>query len=305
MDIKQLSYFVQVCDNNNLTKTAKNLFITEQALSKTIKKLEEELSVTFFLRSRKGVRLTEEGEYFYEKSCRILQEFNNFEIDICNRFRVARRSVAYAMTLGALNTLSAEVLLDFQAEYPKVVMQRHVLADMLAEKHLIDGQVEFACMARPVDQEKLAFVPIKSEKFFLLVRKDNPLATLKKVRFDDLKGHFIITHEENTYIYKMVMEKCREAGIEPNILFSSAEPSLLIKLLISGRGTYVTVEHLGSEIAQYPEIIKIPFANQDLEWQTGFAYQRKKQLTSTAKMFINYVLHYFGKDAIVKSGAVE
>jgi DNA-binding transcriptional LysR family regulator len=297
MDIKQLSYFVQICDNNSLTKTAKKLFMTQQALSKVIKNLEEELSVIFFSRSHSGVHLTKEGEYFYEKSRLIVQEYNRFETDIYNHFRVAHGAVSYAMTSGAMNTLSPEVLLDFQSEYPHVVMHRYNYPDKLAEQHLFDGQIEFAFMAKPMDEEKLAFVPIKSEKFLLLVRNDNLLASDKEVRFSDLADQFIITHPENTYIYKKVVDKCREAGFDPNIIFSSAEPRQLIKLLISGRGIYATVEH-ASEFVSNDEIIKIPFSNQDLEWQTGFAYKKDKQLSSSANVFINYVLNYFGKNLI-------
>ncbi|MDR1070974.1 MAG: LysR family transcriptional regulator [Gracilibacteraceae bacterium] len=69
MDFKQLYYFAQICNYKSLTKTAKNLYVTQQALSKNLKSLESELQVSLFARMHDGVLLTAEGNRGRKRSC--------------------------------------------------------------------------------------------------------------------------------------------------------------------------------------------------------------------------------------------
>ena len=77
MNFQQLYYFVILCESGNVTKAAEKLYITQQALSASIAKLENELSCKLFDRTPKGVALTEGGKYFLDWSTDILLRFQS------------------------------------------------------------------------------------------------------------------------------------------------------------------------------------------------------------------------------------
>ncbi|MDR0433432.1 MAG: LysR family transcriptional regulator [Gracilibacteraceae bacterium] len=295
MDIKQLRYFVQICRHHSLTKAAKNLYISQQALSKILKIMEEELQVALFSRVHDGLRLTDEGEYLLQASEKILDAFHRFETDVYNQFHIKHGLVPFAITYGALNSLSPEILLNFHETYPQIDLRREICPDSIAEQLLLAGKVEFACMERPEDLERLRYTSIKTEKFMLFAHKDHPFLRRTSVSVRDLRGQEIITNQEDTYIYRAIVRKCRQLGFEPHIVFSSMEVSLLKKLLLSGRGLLVTAEHLLLEFDRYPEITAIPFTEPDFDWHVCFAYSKHKQMSCLARTFINYVLSAFDR----------
>jgi DNA-binding transcriptional LysR family regulator len=300
MDIKQLQYFVQICRHRSLTEAAKNLYISQQALSKTLKILEDELQVALFSRVHSGIRLTAEGEYLLQTAEKILNAFHRFETDVYNQFHVnvKRDQVPFAITYGALNSLSPEILLNFQEAHPQIDLRREICPDPYAEHLLLTGKVEFACMERPADLERLQYTTIKTEKIMLFAHKNHPLWPLSSVCVRDLQNQEIITNQEETYIYRTLVRKCRHIGFEPHIIFSSMEVSMLKKLLLSGRGLLVSAEHLLLEFDRYPEIAAIPFSDLDFDWQVCFVYSRHGHMSRLARTFINYALTVFGQNPL-------
>ena len=82
MKMEQIIYLSDIAKTNSITQTAQRFFISQQALSTTIKKLEEEFNATFLKRTNKGVVLTEAGEYFLERSKGILDTYFQMKDDL-------------------------------------------------------------------------------------------------------------------------------------------------------------------------------------------------------------------------------
>ena len=72
MRLEQLEYFIKVADKQSLSYAAEELFISQQALSTSIKNLETEFKTKLFIRTPRGMSLSEDGKYFYEKAVKIL-----------------------------------------------------------------------------------------------------------------------------------------------------------------------------------------------------------------------------------------
>ncbi|MDR1320926.1 MAG: LysR family transcriptional regulator [Gracilibacteraceae bacterium] len=298
MDFKQLYYFAQICNYRSLTKTAKNLYVTQQALSKNLKSLESELQVSLFARMHDGVSLTAEGEYLRSRAEKILSDFKAFETDVYDYFHVKRGLVSFAITNGALHSLSPEILLDFQGGYPNIRLWYQSYPDQLAEQRVLEGKVEFACMERPQDLTHLAITTVKEEKIVISARGDHALVNKPKVRIADLRDQQIITHSKDTYLYHIIVNSCRQAGFEPQIIFNSSDVSLLKKLLLRGRGIFVTAEHTLSDITLYPEIRATPVEDPNLRWHVCFVYPRSKKLGCVARLFMNYILTAYGRASL-------
>lgn len=78
MDFKKMKYFLTVVETQNFTKAAKNLFVAQSSLSEQIKRIEEELQCTLFLRNKKNIKVTKEGMEFYEYCKNTLAEYDAF-----------------------------------------------------------------------------------------------------------------------------------------------------------------------------------------------------------------------------------
>lgn len=88
MTIKKIYYFCETCKDLNLSHTAKRLYVTQQSLSYVIRTLEQDLKCTLFLRTANGLRLTEQGNYFYARCTHILEELD----ETCSALRHVSQS---------------------------------------------------------------------------------------------------------------------------------------------------------------------------------------------------------------------
>jgi DNA-binding transcriptional LysR family regulator len=120
MDTQKLEYFLRLYENRNITHTAKELFITQSALTKMIQSLEEEYHCKLLTRSRKGVSFTREGELFV-KLCRdILQLESRFRETIAAPENAVTGSLTIGLSLNYMNHHFPALLQRFVKAYPYV-----------------------------------------------------------------------------------------------------------------------------------------------------------------------------------------
>lgn len=120
IDLELYKFFYAVAKNKNMTKASEELHISQPAISQSIKKLEEQLGGTLFLRSNKGMELTEEGKMFYEYVKGALELINNAE----NEFTSFKDLSKGEVKIGCSTTLTKLVLInalkDFHLDYPNI-----------------------------------------------------------------------------------------------------------------------------------------------------------------------------------------
>lgn len=93
MDFHHLKYFVEVADKKSFSKAARTLHISQSAISRTIKALEEELGVVLFMRNAKAVELTDAGTIFLSHAKRVVFMFEHLKTDFENEFKLEQGTV--------------------------------------------------------------------------------------------------------------------------------------------------------------------------------------------------------------------
>ena len=109
MEIKQLRTFLTVADAGSFLKAADSLFVTRQALSKTIDQLEEELGVELFLRNQKGAMMTPAGVYFYPRADSVVAEFDRLKSDTISMKRSYRTKINVCMSIGIYDHYATKI----------------------------------------------------------------------------------------------------------------------------------------------------------------------------------------------------
>ena len=93
MDYRHLKYFMEVAEQKSFSKAARNLHISQSAISRMIKSLEEELGVTLFIRNAKTVEITAPGTIFYNYAKRCLFVFEHLKSDFENEFNLKQDTI--------------------------------------------------------------------------------------------------------------------------------------------------------------------------------------------------------------------
>lgn len=289
MDIKQLMYFVQICDNRSFSQASTSLFITQQALSTAIKHLESELGTQLFIRTSKGIQLTESGNYLLEKSRYILNEYEAVTCELKNKFKHNIGTINLCAVPGALRSLSPNILFDFMENHPNILINRFEYPDLICESKVKKGLIDIGWSLLPSDLTELDFTPIKTEKLGLIINKKNPLSKKSSINIEDLVNENFIVFDRTFNQYHFLLSKCREAGFKPNIVFESADVDLLLKLVSLNKGIFMCVKHVTDEVIDKNTCI-IPFEDDSFKWEIGFILKKNKQIDPVINTFMDYVL---------------
>lgn len=206
MTLQQLKYLIEVADKGSINKAAKSLYISQPSLSNAIRELEEEVNITIFNRTNRGVVLTDEGAEFLAYARKVVEQAKLLERfvekrPIKQRFGVSTQHYSVAILsfselIKEYGTESYEFWLretkvheiikdvrDYRSEVGIVYLNK--LNEGTIKKHLEDNNLEF--------EELFVAKPM------ILVSKDNPLANKDEVALEDLIDYPCLSYEQDEY----------------------------------------------------------------------------------------------------------
>lgn len=287
MDIKQIKYFLQICESKSFSKAAKELYLTQQGLSKAIKVLEEELEVPLFHRTKSGIQLTEYGECLKGKAQNILNE-TNVILDEIDKLKGSNNSIInVAFAFGVINALPANFLTTFNEMYPDIQINIKEYPDFACEEALLNEDVDIGFTISPITRNELDYTAIKSEKLCLLVHKKNPLSRKTSVDFSEINNEKFVIVNENFKTYDNFVSRCRKAGFEPNIQLATMELILVHHLSSTNNGVGVSVEFVSNQI---PNVNVVRFNDESFTWDINLTTKKARALSAAAKSFMDYTL---------------
>lgn len=280
INISQLEYLLAVATHRHFGKAAKACHVTQPTLSMQIQKLEEELGVVIFDRSKKPILPTEAGEALLAQARLVVSEFKKLHVMAKHREGV----VAGDFHLAIIPTLSTYViplvLESFANSYPQVKlhireMQTDHLIDAL-EREEIDGGI----LATPLGVTGIKEEVLFYEPFYLYVHKSHPLAKVKQVRESDVDGKELWLLEEGHCFRNQVARFCGmrgRKGVLPNVRFESGSLETL-KRLVERHIGYTLVPYLAvmTETPDEAEAVVVPFVKPIPAREVSLVYRREQ-----------------------------
>ena len=193
MELRVLKYFLMVAREENITRAAQRLNVTQPTLSRQLMQMEEELGVKLFKRGKHSISLTEDGILLKQRA----QEIINIEEKIREDLSHSDDMLTGTITIGSGETcVLSEVeklAASFRKENPKVMFEVcSGIADDIKDK-IENGTVDIGLLKEPVDISKYEFVRLgQKEKWGVIMRKDCPLAEKEYITPKDLAGQPLI-----------------------------------------------------------------------------------------------------------------
>jgi DNA-binding transcriptional LysR family regulator len=265
------------------------LYITQQALSKTIKNLEEELGFILFHRTSKGVEITEVGLYLNAKSIAILDGVEGLKNDIIEIFQEDYGDISMCIAPGILRSISPEIFIELKKRHSKINLTTSEYTDYICEDMIIDEQSDIGFCLKPLHNKYLNFTSVKKEKMFLIVNKEHPLGKEKILSIDQLRDHEFVMLDERYLLREMFDKKCMEYGFAPNIIFESEDVEVLSKMVRLNKGLFVCVDHVCEDLSHYKELNFIPFKDENFDWDIGLVTKKDRPISPSVQTIIDFV----------------
>jgi LysR family hydrogen peroxide-inducible transcriptional activator len=238
MTITQLKYVLSVAEYQNFTVAAEHSFVTQPTLSMQIQKLEDELGVKIFNRSKKPIELTEVGKKIVEQAKVIVDESNRI-LDIVHQ---QKGYIGGQFKLGIIPTVMPTLLpmflQNFTKKYPKVKLIIEELTTDEIIRKLTDGHIDAAIAATPLENEAIKERPLYYEPFVGFVPQNHRLFKNKYITADELEIEDILLLEDGHCFKDSILNLCRSHKIDNKKGFQLESGSFdtLIKLSKEGLG---------------------------------------------------------------------
>lgn len=240
MTITQLQYVLAVAEHKNFTLAAEKCFVTQPTLSMQIQKIEEELSILIFDRSKKPIQLTEIGQKIVNQAKNIVNEADRIK-DIVEQ---QKRFIGGEFRLGIIPTIMPTLLPmflnNFIKKYPKIKLIIEELNTDEIITRLKNGHLDAAIAATPLMEEKIKEVVLYFEPFVAYIPESHPTFHKSEIDVDDLNLDEILLLQDGHCFRDGILNLCKNTDQhnETNhFRIESGSFETLIKLADEGLGT--------------------------------------------------------------------
>ena len=284
MDIRQVEAFVAVSQTGSFTKAANQLFVSRQALSKSVKKLEEECGRPLF--SLEGIRLflTADGEKFLDVALPALEAF--YKLD--NLFASNEGSLRIAVCNGLFETTPSDFGTEFFGPDSGIQVQVEETSSDGALSRLREGEVDICLIgSHPKYLQEFTYLDLAHPGYFLCVPLQSPLSSRDFIDISEMEGVPLVTLGGRNHLHRYFTEQCEQASVRPDIV-AQVSDSHIMKMYAErpvcsfSCAPQATKPHMAT--------VDIPFGMHDAQVFGTYALRRKGgRLPVVAERFWGYL----------------
>lgn len=289
MDIRVLRYFLTVVREENISRAARILFITQPTLSRQMQELERELNTKLFLRGKNKIVLTESGMLLRRRAQELVELADKTERELL----VQEETVSGTVSIGCGESMAVKILAEniavFSHKYPEVTFDIQTGAADDIKEQIDRGLLDVGLLIEPIEIEKYEYIRLEqTEKWGVLLRSDHPLCAQSAVTARNLCDIPLILPRRigtRSLLHGWFGDLYDELNIVAgtNLVANSA------RLVLQGVGSVITIA--GSvDLYRNPELCFRPL-EPTLESTSVLAWKKYQPFGRAAEKFIAFSKH--------------
>ncbi|ADV66649.1 LysR family transcriptional regulator [Deinococcus maricopensis] len=272
MELRHLRHFIALAEEGHFGRAAERVYVVQQALSSSIKALEDELGVPLVQRTTRRVQLTPAGQEFLQGARATLA----LAEQTVARARAAARGEVGRLVVGFVSGLAfgglPEIVRTFRETYPHVAVELRELTAQEQEAALRAHTIDVGLMLLPVRDPTLAREALWQQPLVAALPAGHPLARKRRLRIHDLAREpfvFFPRYLRATY-FDQVMTWCERGGFTPRIVQEAIEVPTLLSLVAAGIGVFLPIrffERVALPGVTYRPVEDAPIVEIDAVWR--------------------------------------
>lgn len=286
MDTQWLQAFVAVAESGSFSRAAENLHLTQPAISKRIAALEERHGTELFDRIGRRVHLTEAGQTLLPHARRVLYELED------SRRALSRLAdgISGRLNIGTSHHIGLHhlppLLRHYTQQYPAVDLDIDFMDSEQAIHAVEQGRLELAIVTLPPETPaRLSMDVIWPDPMAVVASPNHPLASLKRVRVDQLAKYPALLPDAQTYTHNIVRKAMAEHGLSPRVRLATNYLETLKVLVSVGLGWSALPLTMTDE-----HVLALPVPDIQLGRQLGVVRHAKRSLSRAAEQLLQLLL---------------
>jgi DNA-binding transcriptional LysR family regulator len=286
MELRQLRQFVAVVQLGSFTAAAKQLGIAQPAISATIKKLEQQLSIQLLQRNERKVSLSAEGEVLYQHATQLLKQAEDTE----QAMQSLKGLDSGTVTIGIPSMMGSyffpPLLMAFKNQYPQLNLSVIDAGTELVRQKLLNGELDLGIVVTTDVPAELVCEPIYTGELLACCSQDNPLSQQNSISHREFLEHELVLFREGYFHHKVIEQISREQQMVPQVSFQTN----LIPLIKSIVARDFGISTLLSMVLQPGDALHSLSFDPPFYLELGLAWRRDAYLSRANQRFREFVL---------------
>lgn len=288
MEIRQLKAFVAIAETKTFTAGAREMNITQAAISMQIRQLEESVGLPLFTRTPRRVILTEAGELLLKRARQILREHDAAIAEIAEiagaehgRLRIGSASAMFA-------TVQLPAILEqLKNRFPNAeITVISGTSSRLIDK-ILHGEIDMAFVSLPVETHNIQTDLLFSDEIVAIANPNHLLAKEKSITAETLGGEQLILGEKGGNTRRMIDEFFASAGVKPNVVMELSRQEAINKMVENKMGVGIAGAKTVSGEIREKRLVAWQIEAAEIRWDLGLAKLQGGYASPIAKEFVS------------------
>ena len=287
LDSRQLRAFVSLANTGSFTRTGKDLFLTQSAISHAIKALEEDVGCRLFDRVGKSVSLTPAGEQLLHHATGILGEMTKAREELEHLGKWGRTHLRLATSEAACEALLPNVLVAQKDKYPQCQVTV-ASADMSEAIELLhNGHADLVLSLEPGPEAGVEFVPLFTDELQFLVSPQHPWAVAQRVAREEVPTQPYILYSRSSYTSRLVEGYFRHEDMTLHKMMEVGSMSAIREMVARGLGVSILAPWVARDDIASGKLVALPLGRRKLTRNWGVLHRRGRRLSLPEEEFVS------------------
>jgi len=286
LDSRQLRAFVTLARTESFTLAAKELYLSQSAVSHSMKALEQDVGCRLLDRMGKKVLLTQAGEQLLHHAQKILSEMGEARASLQQLGKWGRARLRIGASPTACQYILPAVLREFKESFPQCLISVEPGDTPEAIALLRDNRIDLALALEPKNEEKMEFLPLFTDEMVFLMSPAHPWAVAGRVARDEIPRQHYVLYNKNSYTFRVVEEYFRAEDMVLNTVIEFGSMESIKELVKLGLGVSILAPWIAQKELQEKSLVSLPLGRRKLKRTWGILHWRGRRLSLAEETFI-------------------
>jgi len=285
VDVQALRTFVEVARRQGFTRASEALHVTQPAISKTIRALEEELGTPLLVRERRRVTLTEAGRLVLERAQGVLDALRVIEEEVGAVAALRRGRLRLGMPPIVGVAFFPPLLAEFHTAHPGIVLELREEGSHHIEALVMNRELDVGAVVLPTDEKAFGTMPFVHDELHAVLHPTHPLARRRSLVLRDLEGTPFVLYRPEFALHGHILEACRRAGFKPHVVSESSHWDFIVAMVAANIGVALLPKTVCRQLD--PEQVRsVPMTEPVIPWDVALIWLRDRHLPPATRAWL-------------------
>lgn len=294
MDNRKIGYFLKVCETGSMSKAARSYYISQQALSKSIESLEQELGVPLFIRTQAGLQLTEYGLFLRNGSMDLIKREDELTLRLAEMRRERRSSFSISYFNGMMSLYPDRFFEKLVEDYPDTIFHFYSYQDDEHGRLFANTNVDLLFSTVSLQLPEMEKLFESHAHMCVLVDQSHPLAARGSIVLEDLRSEYIIALNSDSASLNLLRKAFAPRGIIFHSVLGFSDQSMQSCLI---HNQHAVSFYAGPEGLRPPGTVMLELSDFSLEWP-AYIYRRSGPVSEEGSRIISAILSANGASEV-------